>query len=81
MSIPRKVTGGWISGHGWGSKKEKKDAEQCSKRFCLKIISYFTNKQMPSSTTKITSNLPICNITVYSKSRNNSIELPIETIL
>ena len=24
MSIPRKITDGWSSGHGWGSKKEKK---------------------------------------------------------
>ena len=31
MSIPRKVTNGWISGQGWGSKKEKKDAEKCTK--------------------------------------------------
>ena len=30
---------------------------------------------MSSSTTKIISNAPICNITGYSKSRENSIEL------
>ena len=81
MSIPRKVTDGWISGHGRGSKKEKKDAEQCSKRFCLKTINYFINKQIYSSTTKIISNVPICTITVSSKSRKNSIELTIQAIL
>ena len=59
--------------HGWGSKKKKKDAEQCSKRFCLKIIDYFINKQMSLSTTKIISNVPICTITVSSKSTKNSL--------
>ena len=31
MSIPTKVTDGWISSHRWESKKEKNDAEQCTK--------------------------------------------------
>ena len=54
-------------------QKRKKDAEQCSKRFGLKIINYFINKQMSSSTAKIISNVPICTITVSSKSRKNSL--------
>ena len=31
IPIPRKVMNGCISSHEWGSKKEKKDAEQCPK--------------------------------------------------
>ena len=60
-----------------GIQKRKKDAEQCTKRFCLKIINYFINKQMSSSATKIIGNVSICTVTVSSKSRKNSVQLPI----
>ena len=62
-------------------QKRKKDAGQCTNRFCLKRINYFINKQMSSSTTEIISNVPICTVTVSSKLRKNSIELLIQAIL